>query len=55
MNSFLIGLRNFVFTLVLALIGLYIVTLLQIQGTLAESDFSNQVIDKVIENFKEVK
>ena len=47
MNSFLIGVRNFVFTIVLCLIGLYVVTLLQIQGTLPETEFSQSVIDEV--------
>jgi hypothetical protein len=47
MNAFLIGVRNFVFTIVLGLIGLYVVTLLQIQGTLPETEFSQSVIDEV--------
>ena len=55
MNNFLLGLRNFAFTVVLCLIGLYVVTLLQIQGTLPETEFSQSVVDTVIAKLEELK
>ena len=54
MNSFLIGVRNFVFTIVLGLIGLYVVVLLQIQDTLPETELSQSVIDEVISKLEKL-
>jgi len=55
MNAFLLATRNFVFTVVLCLIGVYVVVLLQIQGTLPESELSQSVIDTVITKLEELK
>jgi len=55
MNAFLLGFRNFVLTIVFGLIGLYVVVLLQIQGTLPESEFSQSVIDTVITKLEDLK
>jgi len=55
MNAFLLGIRNFVFTVVLCLLGVYIVALLQIQGTLPETELSQSVIDTVIAKLEELK
>ena len=55
MNAFLLGIRKFVFTVVLCLLGVYIVALLQIQGTLPETEFSQSVVDTVIAKLEELK
>jgi hypothetical protein len=51
----LVTIRNFVITIVFGLIGLYVVTLLQIQGTLPETEFSQSVIDEVISKLEGLK
>jgi hypothetical protein len=51
----LVAIRNFVITIVFGLIGLYVVTLLQIQGTLPETEFSQSVIDEVISKLEGLK
>jgi len=55
MNAILLAIRNFVFTVVLCLIGLYVVVLLQIQGTLPETELSQSVIDTVISKLEDLK
>lgn len=55
MNSFLIGVRNVLSIIVLAFIGLYVVTLLELNGTLPETEISQNVIDAVIAKLEEIK
>lgn len=55
MNSFLIGVRNIMFTVVLGFIGLYVVTLMELNGTLPATELSQNVIDAVVAKIEEVK
>lgn len=49
------AIRNIVITIVFGFIGLYVVTLLELNGTLPETELSQNVIDAVIAKLEELK
>lgn len=51
----LVTIRNFCITAFFLLIGLYIVTLLQIQGILPPSELSENVIKEVVSKLESTK